>query len=281
MRIVQNLTVEEKKPILDSLYKSFGSGFDFENFLKPFLEAIGLTEVVVTKKTGDGGIDLLGVKPGLDQLDGNDNVQYKIQAKRYKPETIIPPEKIDALRGNLNFNQKGLFITTARVSDKAKEEAKTKDPSKPVIVIDGMDLVDICIQKEIGCVYKPMFSKEALKEFIAESDDKSELTDVEEVKEDGLQFISKTITLNDIRAKIISIPSAVVEKIKDNKTKHNVYVIINGKEHSLSFNPSRNYLGSVTSILKDNGLIKADGTYEQKNALWAILSDGKIIINIK
>ena len=94
MRIIQDISEAEKKLLLKQLYESFETGFDFEEFLKPFLESLGLTEVVVTKKTGDGGVDLLGIKPGLDGLDGNDAVQYKVQAKRNNPNSIIQPEKI-------------------------------------------------------------------------------------------------------------------------------------------------------------------------------------------
>lgn len=106
MRIVQDINEKEKKELLETLYSNFETGYAFEEFLKPFLEEIWLTEVFVTKKTGDGGIDLIARKPGLIELDGNDLVNYKIQAKRYKPTITISPEKIDALRGNLAFNEK-------------------------------------------------------------------------------------------------------------------------------------------------------------------------------
>ncbi len=275
MKIVQNLNEKEKIELINSLYSNFDTGFDFELFLKPFLEAIGLTEVVVTKKTGDGGIDLLGVKNGLDQLDGSDNVQYKIQAKRNKPSSVISPEKIDALRGNLNFNQKGLFITTARVSEKSKSDAKLKDPSKPVIVIDGYDLVDICVQKGIGFVYKPIFSKESLKEFLSPE----KTCDYSNFIQGETTFVSKTITFNDIRARIISIPSAICSHIGSNQTKQNIDVVVNGNKYILSFNPSRNYLGSVTKILKKYGLIKEDGTYEEKEGKWYVY-ENKIHLQI-
>lgn len=281
MNIVQNIDDKEKKEILENIYQSFETGYDFEAFLKPFLEAIGLSEVVVTKKSGDGGIDLLGVKTGLDQLDGNDNVQYKVQAKRYKPTSTIPPEKIDALRGNLGFNQKGLFITTAKVSQKAKDEAKTKDPSKPIIVIDGMDLVDICIQKEIACAYRPIFSKDALNEFLS-SNKIEEIQNNIETKEASSNtiFVNKIITSNDIRARIISVPSVIADKIANSDETHKISIIVNGKEMTLSFNPKRKFISGVTSILIDNKLVKNDGTYEEKNALWEIINN-KIILTIK
>ena len=69
MRIIQNIDKKEKDSLLEELYKSFETGFAFEDFLKPFLESIGLTEVVVTKKTGDGGIDfVLRIDVGTDPL---------------------------------------------------------------------------------------------------------------------------------------------------------------------------------------------------------------------
>lgn len=276
MRIIQNITEDERKKILEDLYKSFVTGFDFEEFLKPLLEVLGLKEVSVTKKTGDGGVDLLGILPGLSELDNSDSVQYKIQAKRNDPSSIISPEKIDALRGNLNFNQKGLFITTARVSEKAKEEALTKDLSKPVIVIDGTDLVNICIQKQICCAYKPIFSKDAYNEFLGKRENKN-IVKANTLKNINLNGVRKTISSNDIRARIISIPSSIVSKIPNNMNKHNLLLIIDETKYNVTFNPTRNYLGSVTSMLKKYKLLKDDGTYEEKNAVWAINSSGDTI----
>ena len=65
MRIIQDFTENEIKSVLNDFYSYFKTGFEFEEFLKPFLESLGLTEVCVTKKTGDDGIDLTAVKEGL------------------------------------------------------------------------------------------------------------------------------------------------------------------------------------------------------------------------
>ena len=43
-----------------------------------------------------------------------------------------------------------MFITTGKVSDNAKAEAQQVDPSRPIIVVDGRELVSTCIEKEIG-----------------------------------------------------------------------------------------------------------------------------------
>ena len=106
MRIIREFTEKELRVVLDDFYSYFQSGFEFEEFLKPFLETIGLTEVFVTKKTGDGGVDLTAVKEGISEINNVDRVKYRIQAKRNAPNSRISPEKIDALRGNLGFNEK-------------------------------------------------------------------------------------------------------------------------------------------------------------------------------
>lgn len=267
MRTIKELDKVELEEILLEFYNQFETGFDFEKFLKPFLEIIGLSEVEVTKKTGDGGIDLKAVKNGLVELNGNDVVKYKVQAKRYKPGKPIAPEKIDALRGTLLTNEKGLFITTGHVSKKAKEDALIKDEHRPVIVIDGLDLISILIDKGIGFSYKPVFSAEALNEF---SNDNifAEEKELPEVQKD---IIYKNITSNDIRARIISVPTSIVEKLDNNQEKHNVKIAVNGKkEYEVSFNPTRKFISGVTDLLKDFGILKEDKTFEEKRIGWSI-----------
>lgn len=77
MRIIQNFAEIELRELLNDFYKYFESGFEFEEFLKPFLESIGLSEVVVTQKTKDGGVDLTAVKEGLSEINNADNVSCR------------------------------------------------------------------------------------------------------------------------------------------------------------------------------------------------------------
>lgn len=284
MRIIQSFTDEELKNLLFDFYKYFESGFEFEDFLKPFLESIGLSEVVVTKKTKDGGVDLTAVKEGLSEINNADSVNYRIQAKRNAPNSIISPEKIDALRGNLAFNEKGLFITTARVSEKAKENAINKDHYKPVFVIDGLDLVRICIEKQIGFAYRPVFSKEALDEF-TEKLSKSENVVVNSsyAIEHKENTVKKVITVNDVRCSLISVPSYIVDCIKNNDIKQKLQVIINGDKYELTYSPARRYLYLPNSkyVFQKYGIIQADGSVLPKEAIWMIDENQVITINIK
>lgn len=278
MRIIQNFSEKELRGVLDEFYSYFQTGFEFEEFLKPFLEAIGLSEVFVTKKTGDGGVDLTAVKEGLAEINNVDSVKYRIQAKRFSPTATISPEKIDALRGNLSFNEKGLFITTARVSDKAKEQAVSKDPYKPVYVIDGIDLVRICIDKQIGFAYKPVFSKSALDIF---TNKKQELYPSETFFVFDFDSVEKTITANDVRVHIISLPRVVIDKINHNDQKQPMKLVVNGTDtYNVTFCPSRNYLSQVTEIFRKYGLLQEDGTIAERKAKWAIDAQQTIYLTI-
>lgn len=279
MRIIQDFTEKELKEVLDDFYSYFQTGFEFEEFLKPFLESIGLSEVFVTKKTGDGGIDLSAVKEGLAEINSVDSVKYRIQAKRYSPTTTISPEKIDALRGNLSFNEKGLFITTARVTDKAKEQAVSKDPYKPVYVIDGIDLVRICIDRQIGFAYRPVFSKSALDVFTNKKQDLDSTVQTYFLFE--FDSVEKTITANDVRVHIISLPRIIIDKINNNDQKQPMKLVVNGTDtFNVTFCPSRNYLSQVTDIFRKYGLIQDDGTIAEKKAKWAIDEQQTIYLTI-
>lgn len=283
MRIIQEFQKEELEQVLNEFYAYFSTGFDFEEFLKPFLEAIGLSEVVVTKKTGDGGIDLTAVKDGLSEINNVDSVKYRVQAKKFNPKSTISPEKIDALRGNLGYNEKGLFITTAKVSERAKENAITKDPYKPVFVIDGVSLVRICIEKQIGFAYKPVFSKSALDEFMRSNEFNEAVKDPSNITTPTeLEYVDKVITANDIRCNILSLPRIIFDKIDENKTSKKIKTVINNKKYELSLSPERRYLylAKEYNILSEFKLKNDDGTIQEHNAKWAIDNNQTIYITI-
>ena len=274
MRISEIVSDDKVKELLNKFYEYFKSGYDFENFLKPFLENLGLSEVAVTKKTGDGGVDLFAVRNGIDEIAGADFVKYRIQSKRYSPSVTVSPEKIDALRGNLQYNEKGLFITTGRVTDKAKEQATTKDRYKPVYVIDGMDLIRVCIDKQIGFTYIPQFSADALDEFTNKTQINTSINTT------TTNYVDKVITKNDIRCTILSIPKYIVEKITNNTLKKKLNVKVNDYLYKLTFVPIRNYLYCGSEFFEKFKLKKGDGSVVEKNAKWSIENDEKINIII-
>jgi superfamily II DNA or RNA helicase len=207
----KNIEISDEKinEFLEQFYSYFESGYAFEEFLKVYLEKIGLDEVVVTQRSSDGGIDLEAVRYGVGGFAGADAVDYFVQAKRNKPGTTIPIEKVRALRGVMPSGSKGIFITTASYSKKT-EEFVDADPSRPIILIDGKSLVESCIDNEIGFVFTPVFSKNAMDALKDECDDlvKEDGTVVEE--NEGVKLVvDKQISANDIRARILRLPKAV------------------------------------------------------------------------
>lgn len=266
------LTEKEKDDILNELYSSFETGYEFEDFLKPFLECIGLDEVRVTKRSGDGGVDLEGIRYGV--IDNNDDsVKYIVQAKRYKPSDKIPVDIIDKLRGNMLSGEKGIIITTAGFSKPAIEKASLRKET-PIVLIDGKTLVDICIENDIGFVYKPTFSSEELKSFY-----KKNVVIEKDKNSAGTVFIiddiEKDITSNDIRARIISIPRAILELLPEDKDKFDL--CFNGNEiKDVRISSDRRFFSQgITEMYRKYGLLTKDNVFNPSKSLWKY--DGKII----
>lgn len=266
------LTEKEKDIILNDLYKSFETGYDFEDFLKPLLECIGLDEVRVTKRSGDGGIDLEGIRYGV--IDNNDDsVKYIVQAKRYKPSDKIPVDIIDKLRGNMLSGEKGIVITTASFSKPAIEKAALRKET-PIVLIDGRTLVDICIEKDIGFVYKPVFSSDELSKFYRKNNIDESIKENDNV-EYYISNIEKDITSNDIRARIISIPRAILELLPEDKEKFDLCFNGNDIKDVRISSDRRFFSQGITDMYRRYGLLTKDNVFNPSKSIWKY--DGKTI----
>lgn len=100
------LSNEQVNEYLQELYECFENGYQFEEFLKTYLEKIGLDEISITQRSRDGGIDLTAVRPGVGNFSDADTVHYYIQAKRNDPSSTISVTKIRELKGTIPFSQK-------------------------------------------------------------------------------------------------------------------------------------------------------------------------------
>jgi len=279
-RNIVELSKSDVQKYLQDLYdycqaESTGqTGTNFEHFLKIYLESIGLDEVEITQRTRDKGIDLKAIRKPINEFGNVGIEKFIIQAKCNNIDKSVRSSDIDRLRGVLRNNERGLFITTAKVSDDAKDKAANWNSSSPIIVIDGEALISSCIKRGIGFNYKPVFNSLELDEKL-----KDEQKSFSNISLDMSNAIKKTITDNDIRARIISIPSSIMQKIPDNASK--IKVSFNENESVLlSVNRGRNYLGSVTHILRKYGLLKTDGVFEPKDAFW-IINEDRTQINIR
>lgn len=273
MRKNMEISSDQFDVIINDFYNYFENGYVFEEFLKSYLEKIGLDEVFVTKRSDDGGIDLTATRKGIGEFDQSDSDKYYIQAKRNKPTSSISPEKIRALRGSFT-NGKGIFITTARVSDKAKSEANSLDPQRPIIVVDGKDLVISCIENEIGFVFYPQFSESAMREFVGASE-----TNHNDTQLDNSVEVERTISTNDIRARILRIPRPILETLDTNCSEYEVYINSDYRK-KMKIDKSRTYFAGVSEIYKRLGLLATDGSFHTANSIW-VLNNGQISIKIE
>ncbi len=276
MSNIIELSDNELKESVEKLYSSFDNGYEFEEFLKYFLEKIGLEEVAVTQRSRDGGIDLTCIKSGINGLSNLDEVKYYIQAKRYKPSSTISIKDLRELRGVMPLNYKGIFITTAKFPAGAKEFAE-EDKSRQIILIDGRTLVQQCISIGLGFNLKPVFDANALENLTLKK--KSIEHAIDKQKADTYDIVvSKKISLNDIRARILRIPSEIEKELPKDSAK--LSLIINDKQYSLNINAERTYLGGVTKIFKEEGLISENNIFIPKIALWHYSKD-KTLVEIK
>jgi restriction system protein len=277
----KNIEISDEKlsEFLEEFYGYFENGYAFEEFLKVYLEKIGLDEVVVTQRSSDGGVDLEAIRYGVGGFDGADAVDYYVQAKRNKPGTTIPIEKVRALRGVMPSGSKGIFITTASYTKKTEEFIEA-DSTRPIILIDGKSLVESCIDNEIGFVFTPVFSKIAMDDLKDEADDLAQANGVDDyVNENVKLVVDKQISANDIRARILRLPKSIINLLSPEARK--IKVVFNGlPPKDLTIAKNRCYLAGVTEIYKDSGLIADDGSYNPCKAIWK-WSDEKIEIAIK
>ena len=118
--------------------------YGFERLTQRILRECGFSQVEVTKKSGDGGID----GTGKLRINGIFSFNVAFQCKRYSG--IVGAGEVRDLRGSLTKNiEKGVLITTGSFSKAAKFEAT--DPGKQQIdLIDGEGLIDKIAEYAIG-----------------------------------------------------------------------------------------------------------------------------------
>lgn len=115
----------------------------FEHLVVDLITAMGYGEGLVTKYSGDDGID------GIIHEDKLGFNLIYIQAKRWKPDVTISKPELQKFAGAMMGPprvDKGLFITTAKFSPKAQEYAKAQH----IILVDGKKLTDLMIEYGVG-----------------------------------------------------------------------------------------------------------------------------------
>jgi restriction system protein len=116
----------------------------FERLCQRVLRESGFQEVTVTGKTGDGGIDGIGV------LQVNPFVSFNVlfQCKRYQGS--VTPSQVRDFRGAMAGRaDKGIMMTTGTFTVEAKKEAR-RDGATPIELVSGEDLVKLFEDLELG-----------------------------------------------------------------------------------------------------------------------------------
>lgn len=130
----------------------------------------------------------------------------------------------------------------------------------------------------LGFNLKPVFDEKSLESLTLKNSVKNNSPMQEITQPQFGLIISKKISLNDIRARILRIPSEIEKEIPKTTTK--LSIIVNDKNYILNINSDRTYLGGVTKLYKDEGLILENNLYKSKTAIWNYSTE-KIIIEIK
>jgi restriction system protein len=123
--------------------KSLSPG-GFERLCQRLLRESGFEEVIVTGRSGDGGIDGHGV------LEINPFVSFRVyfQCKRY--DKSVGPGAVRDFRGAMMGRaDKGLILTTGTFSSDAREEA-ARDGVPPIELVDGERLLEMFEKLELG-----------------------------------------------------------------------------------------------------------------------------------
>ena len=121
----------------------------FESLVVKLLQKIGYGTLKnsgkVTKKSNDEGID------GIINQDKLGFDCIYIQAKKWDKDSTVSRLEIQKFVGALAGQgaTKGLFITTAKFSDGAREYSQKQHTTK-IVLIDGMELAKLMIEYNLG-----------------------------------------------------------------------------------------------------------------------------------
>ena len=138
-----------KTELLNTLKSLSPDGF--ERVSQRLLREAGFEQVVVTGRSGDGGIDGHGI------LQLNPFVSFKVlfQCKRYKGS--VSASQIRDFRGAMMGRaDKGIIITTGSFTLEAKKETR-RDGVPPIEIVDGDKLVEMFERLELGLIPKKDF----------------------------------------------------------------------------------------------------------------------------
>ena len=114
----------------------------FEWLIRALLMELGYSDIIVTKASNDGGIDLRAklIAGGIA------NIKTAVQVKRTKS---VGRPVVQNLRGSLSAHETGLLVTSGSFTEGA--EAESQDLTKAAIALmNGSRLVELLLEHQIG-----------------------------------------------------------------------------------------------------------------------------------
>lgn len=146
------IDIQVKDELLEKLKEI--DPFYFEKVILILLKKMGYGDFVETSKTGDGGID--GIinedKLGLDKI--------YIQAKRYGENKVREKDIRNFIGAMSGDTKKGVFVTTSSFDPGASKKAH--DAHHSIILIDGVKLVNLMHQYNVGIQIKASYEVKEL-----------------------------------------------------------------------------------------------------------------------
>ena len=125
--------------------------YSFEKLAMLLLRECGFSQVSVTKKSGDGGID----GTGKLKINGIFSFNVAFQCKRYKGS--VTAGDIRDFRGSLTTDiEKGIFITTGTFTRDARKEASNAGKQQ-IDLIDGEEFINKLIEYRLGVTEKLVY----------------------------------------------------------------------------------------------------------------------------
>lgn len=127
------------------------SAAGFERLCQRLLRESGFEAVTVTGRSGDGGLDGIGI------LQVNPFVSFKVlfQCKRYLA-TVSASQVRDFRGAMMGRADKGIILTTGTFTSDARKEA-IRDGVPPIELVDGEKLLDMFEELQLGLTPKKAY----------------------------------------------------------------------------------------------------------------------------
>lgn len=154
------IETEVKTELLEKLKEI--DPYYFEKVILILLKKMGYGDFIETSKSGDGGID------GIINEDKLGLEKIYTQAKRYNENKVREKDIRNFIGAMSGDTSKGVFITTSTFDDSAIKKAK--EAHHRIILIDGVKLVDLMHQYNVGVQVKTVYEiKELDNDFFEEN----------------------------------------------------------------------------------------------------------------